>query len=88
MLLLEETCFNSHDCSSAQLHPKRTIARFISFISLNFPKNKTVLLKQAVSTRTVWEDVNTKEREEEREQKSRDAHVLTKGKINMFLSYI
>lgn len=51
-------------------------------------KNKTVLLKKAMSTRNVWEDVNTKEREEERAQGSRDAHVLTKGKINMFLSNI
>jgi len=62
--------------------------RFISFISLNFIKYKTVLLKKAVSTKTVWEDVNIKEREKERAQESRDAHVTVKGEINMFPSNI
>lgn len=62
--------------------------RFISFISLNFVKNKTVLLKKAMSTRTVWEDVNTNKREEERAQESKDAHVVIKGEINMFPSNI
>lgn len=41
-----------------------------------------------MSTRTVWEDVNTNKREEERAQESKDAHVLIKGEINMFPSNI
>lgn len=86
MLLLEETCFNSQDYSLTQLHPKRTIVRFISFISLNFIKNKTVLLKKAASTRTVWEDVNTEEREEKRAQERTKMHMYLQ-KRNKYVSF-